>query len=599
MRGLMGLAKAPVALGTIVAATIGMAGCMTDEADQDLVDPSEEPGAEPGAGDLGPGVAADVDPVAVEEDGRPYVVRADGGRIPLLTADELLEMHAPVETTGAEAFNVFAVPPASYDLSAYQTPVKDQMDRGTCGTFATVAAIEAAYRRIHGVTLDLSEQYMFHVAKSTGVSYPRIFQYENQSSYWYGGGWPTTQYMLPTEASAPYAGYRSCPSGTTCTPLDSIPGASALVWAADPAENRVTQQQVDDFEYSPLHIPAAARNTARYGVASFSDYSATDARNTTLLETLISSNKEVIISVDTKWKTLPSGILDWDPTATGGGHVVLLIGYDRTAGYFLVKNSWGGTAPAAYLKFSYNFVRNAAYGAATVNSVVSPSSSAQAKAKWIGKWYQDHEGWRGTMVVRRITPVSNSAVRLGTYYASGSYASGHSVNGLSLDGNRGLRYYVASETENAPGTLTGQRFEADQYDWTPEHAAGTVWWGTTGEGGVRLGRSSFSMPYSNTFATSEWVGTWDVNNNGNTGVLTITSVTATSGDYVVNASLVMGGVSRTITGTVERARPTIAHFVVDGVNNYTLHYHFWEDRLASGSVTRTGVVRNGVHAVRR
>lgn len=567
----------------LVALTLGLAGC-TDE----LLDETEPSQAQ--ADDD----AVD-DPTPVEEDGRSYVLRNDGSKIPLLTREELIDTSARVDDA-TEAIIPYDLPPAAYNLSAYQTPIKDQLDRGSCGTFATVAAIEAAYKRTHGLTLDLSEQYMFHVAKSTGVSYPRIYLYENQSSYWYGGGWPTTEYMLPTEAYAPYAGYGRCPAGAACTPLDTIPGATALVWRAEPALNTVTQQQVDDFEYSPLHVPPAARNNAKYGVASFSDYGYDDARNTSLLESLIASNKEVVISVDLKWRLLPSGIYDYDSTARGGGHVFLLIGYDRAAGYFLVKNSWGGTS---YLKVSYNFLRNAAFAAATVNTVVSPSAAPQAKAKWMGKWYQDHEGWYGTLVVRRITPPSNGPVRLGTYYADGSYASGRSVNGYSIDSNTGLRLYVAAETENAPGTLTGQRFDVDQYAWNPEHAAGTTWWGTTGEGGVHLGRSYMRMPYSNTFSPGEWVGTWDLNSNGNTGVLTITSVGPTSGDYVVNATLLMGGVWRTVTGTVERARPTIAHLTVDGVNNYTLHYHFWEDRLTSGNVTRTGYVRTGVHAVRR
>ena len=563
---------------------------------------AEDPGTDPSAAeDATDSLAVPASPLTLQRaSDRAYVVRADGQRTPLLTLEELKLMPGQAKDATKDELGVSTVPPPSYDLSAYQTPVRDQLDRGTCGTFATVAAIEAAYKRTWGLTLDLSEQYMFHVAKSTGVSYPRIYLYENQSSYWYGGGWPTTQYMLPLESQAPYAGYTYCPAGASCTPLNSIPGATSLVWAPDPVDNHVTQQQVDDFEYSSLHIPPAARLAARYGVASWTDYNWVDARNTTLLETLISSNKEVVISVDLKWKYLPSGVWDYDPSGSSwGGHAFLLIGYDRVAGTFLVKNSWGGTAPAAYLRVSYNFLQNAAYGAATVNSVVNPYGAAQAKAKWIGKWYQDHEGWYGTLVVRRITPVDNSPVRLGTHYLYSSYSNGHSVNGYSQDADHGLRFYVASETENSPGSLTGQPFEVDQYDANANHAAGTVWWAPSGEGGVHLGRSYLGMPYSNTFSISEWLGTWDLSSNGTDGVLTITSVTATAGDYVVGATLVLGGISRTITGTLERSRPTIAHLLVDGVSNYTLHYHFWEDRLASGQVTRTGYVRTGAHAVRR
>lgn len=581
-------------LGAIMATSFGLAAC-TDDALDDGGDPA-------GATEAAVADDAVAALTAVHDGERVFLPRTDGGRIPMLTLEEIAQAQADAvgasAPTAAEGL-LFGPPPASHDLSAFQTPVKDQLDRGSCGTFATVGAIEAAYRRSYGLTLDLSEQYMFHVAKSTGVNYPKIYQYENQSSYWFGGGWPTTTYLLPTEVDAPYAGTNLCPAGVTCRTLASIPGASALVWEAEPSDNHVTQQQVDAFEYSPLHIPPAARNNARYGVATWTDYGATDARNTALLESLIAADREVVIAVGLNWRTRADGVLDYDATVDQGAHVFLLIGYDRAQDYFLVKNSWGGSAPSAYLKVSYAFLRNAAYGAATVNSVVNPYGAPQAKARWLGVWHQDHEGWKGQLVVRRLTPPTNSAVRLGTYYAGGSYAAGHSVNGVSIDSNRGLRFYVAAETENAPGTLTGQRFEVDQYDNQPTSAAGTVWWDATGEGGVYLGRTPLAMPYSNAFATSEWLGTWDLTHNGNRGTLTITSVTGTTGDYVVNATLLMGGSYRTVTGTVERARPTIAHLLVGGADTYTLHYHFWEDRLASGAVTRTGVARAGVHAVRR
>lgn len=587
-------ARVSGALGTILTVTVGLglAGCV-DGSTQDLHDLAD---TELDTGDH-PEVALVDDPAAVEDttpfedDGRLYVARKDGGRIPLLTREEADAMHPNLDARPAPAFYVEA--PPSYDLSAYQTPVKNQLDRGSCGSFATVAAIEAAYMRSWGLSLDLSEQYMFHVSKSTTLDYPKQYPYENQSSLWFGGGWPTDQYLLPLEVHAPYAGRVGCPAGTSCTPLLSIPGASSIRWKLS------SQKEIDDVEYSPLHIPQAARHNARYGIATYSEYGAASSRDTGFLEHLISSDKEVIVDVILKWRRQPNGIHVYDPDRDEGAHVFLLIGYNRAEDYFLVKNSWGGTAPDAYVKVSYEFLQRSSYGAATVDTVVPPSTPPQAKAKWMGRWNQDHEGWYGTLVVRRITPADNASVRFGTYYDNGSYATGHSVNGYSIDGDRGLRFYKAAETENAPGTLTGQRFDVINYDQDPLFAAGMTYWGTSSSGGARLGRSYLRMPFSNTFAVGEWTGTWDVNSNGNSAVLRIYGLTSYASYYTVNASFLMGGSYRTISGYILHSDPNTLRLTVDGVNSYVLNYHFWEDRMASGFVTRSGYARNGVHAVRR
>ena len=45
------------------------------------------------------------------------------------------------------------------DFRASQTPVKNQLDRGTCVCFASLAVIEAMLKRDTNKTIDLSEQY--------------------------------------------------------------------------------------------------------------------------------------------------------------------------------------------------------------------------------------------------------------------------------------------------------------------------------------------------------------------------------------------------------------------------------------------------------
>src|SRR5262245_2073190 len=214
-----------------------------------------------------------------------FVERTDGVRTPTVDPSffkpsaEALAGSEKVEDGGGRRL----LAPASYSLAAWQTPIRDQMDRGTCGVFAATAAIEARYRRDYGLSLDLSEQYSHHIQKSVSLSYPRYYQYENQSSYWYGAGsWTISlgaSYPLPLESEAPYTSQ----AGLDAVRL-SIPAAGALIWHPDAASNPTTQAQVDAFEYSPLYIPLSARRNARYGVSSYTLLNGAQARNTALLE---------------------------------------------------------------------------------------------------------------------------------------------------------------------------------------------------------------------------------------------------------------------------------------------------------------------------
>ncbi len=52
------------------------------------------------------------------------------------------------------------------DLRPQQTVVKSQGSRNTCITFAAVAGLEAAYKRLGYGDLDLSEEFMNHMGKT-------------------------------------------------------------------------------------------------------------------------------------------------------------------------------------------------------------------------------------------------------------------------------------------------------------------------------------------------------------------------------------------------------------------------------------------------
>jgi C1A family cysteine protease len=89
--------------------------------------------------------------------------------------------------------------PSSVDWTSVITPVKDQGNCGSCWAFATIAAIEAMYKKVKQVTYSFSEQELTDCVYGNSVN-------------GCDGGWPTKAFryvknkQILTEASYPYTG---------------------------------------------------------------------------------------------------------------------------------------------------------------------------------------------------------------------------------------------------------------------------------------------------------------------------------------------------------------------------------------------------------
>src|SRR5205807_2642678 len=112
--------------------------------------------------------------------------------------------------------------PALVDNRRFQGPIRDQGGRGTCVSFSTCAAIEAAYRRLDPIAfkdLDLSEQWANHLQKMISLAgaygsdhdsrAPGAEVRENQPGCW-GGSWDDyllrvlQKYGVPEEGAMAY-----------------------------------------------------------------------------------------------------------------------------------------------------------------------------------------------------------------------------------------------------------------------------------------------------------------------------------------------------------------------------------------------------------
>ena len=434
-------------------------------------------------------------------------------------------------------------------LAAQQTPFRAQGTRGTCYAFAACAALEASYKRKHGLNLDLSEQYAFHLNMSCEL-YPSYLTtatpHENNSSYWgFRGSSDIVDKLkraaLPDESSARYL------SGTEMSALKASTPASGKL------DDSSSQDQLDAFEYLEANVPLAARHGARYRVARVAAVPPNPRIDQ--LETILSAGHEVVADIP--------------------GHCFLLIGYDQRRRVFKVKNSWG---EGRFIDYSYD---SPILGGRYVLDVEEPDAFPQRDAFWLGRWHVDHDGHHGELVIRRTTDyrgTQGDPTKLGNYQRNGQ---SYDVNGRTLQDGQALHFWIADQSGRIqPGAAVGQEFWAYVFTRDPANAAGTTRWGGS-EYGVSLGRSEISGKPSQGFGADAWIGRWSMNHDGWRGLLQIRSAKTFAASYRGE-----DGRDLRVSGAPDASQPHILRisipFSSKHPQQFQLFGHTWENNRFSG-----------------
>jgi len=479
---------------------------------------------------------------------RPFAEIA-AGRSHLTENVEQHRRHVEVSNEMALRRGIVSVPhieiSTAVSLARWQTPFQNQQDRGTCYAFAAIAALEAAYRRKYGSSVGLSEQYAFHVNKASElfVDYmTNSLPYENNSSMWGFQGSSDiidkmARFAVPTRVDCPYL------NGSQMTALQAAtPGAGTLS----------TQEEMDALEFSERHIPTAARLACKYRVK---DYRALPPNPSVGdIQAVITAGHEVVADIP--------------------GHCFLIIGYDIARRVFLVKNSWGENA---FITWGFD---QPILGGRYILDVHPPAP--HKSAYWMGRWNVDHDGWRGTLVIRRWTDYrrgDGDATKLGNYYRDGRR---YDVNGLTYDDGQRLAFWVADTTNRIqPGQPTGQPFNSYVFSWDPVNAGGLTRWNDI-DFGVTMRRAALPpQPAMNPFDENEWLGNWSMNHDGWKGQLDIRGVRPVRASYQD-----AGGVVHRASGSVNSDHPHLLDLSIafgDHVQPFRLALSTWEKQVFAGT----------------
>ncbi|NPV90274.1 MAG: hypothetical protein HPY50_05845 [Firmicutes bacterium] len=497
-------------------------------------------------------------------------------------------------------------PEATVDWRQYQTSIKDQDGRNTCVSFAVLAAMEAAYKRLDPVkykNLDLSEQYSHLLQKMVflkDVAPSQPHYYENALGRWgysgtlYAMALFARPYSVPKEELLPYVA-----GGGSYENTHEYGDKPYL----DPDYGWLTQKDVDDVNFMDTEFPLAALDGATYGINSYSTIPWGSLTDLNYYKNVLAAGYDIAFSAN---------IMDPDPTPDDyiwnpgkkkiGGHAMLMVGYDDDRQCFIVKNSWGydSILENGFTLFSYDWVTAGHITeAGYITSVITnPNEYTRPEQRFLGRWKMDNDGWKGTLDIYHVPgffqndwpredKFGTSDKRIGTYYDDQGKA--YRVNG-SIEGNR-IEFFIDFDQPNLKfDEVRGKRFIGYLFGWEPTLMAGTMASDGQPYGFYATKEDYFSGAGAagDGIKPSDFAGVWDMDHDGWKGTLTIYSVDSSN---KINASYqTREGKTLAVTGYVTEGRRLMMDIAFGGNSPQPFSgiMFSWEKGIMTGSTPEGG-----------
>ena len=502
--------------------------------------------------------------------------------------DRLPPRREPAPTSGPIGFCTSAMSPAPRPVSLVhnQTRIKNQCDRNTCWVFAAVAALEAYYKREHGLNLSLSEQFLYHVFTTSEVlnDYYTYSGYPQETKCALSdrlGSSAVIKFMevipLPLEQDCPYM------------TLAQIRQLSSTRYEIDVS----SQTDMDAVEWSEAYVPRKAYLNARYRVLESENVWSKDKdyRFTLICEKL---KKGFEICADFKLKSIiRDGVFDYDSDWKNqpkvGRHAMLIVGYDLNEDIFLLKNSWGGSE---FTRATTLFIRKCYKSGFVILNATHPDRNDFKRQRWLGIWNFNNDGWTGKAHIRRYFQMGvdyGKPFKMGTLYLD-SNSQVRDLIAVFDDDDRVRLFQGESHVRIRPGnTLPEFTFAINMFTWEPMHAGGYgVWSGMSF--GVFMSKSPIVCKYGNNFNVNKWIGRWWMNNDGWHGWLTIHNHNGQS----ISASYEPVNSGRTVLavwGEPGREKWQIELFIKNEMDTtkFVLFFHTWTQNLFSGYTVWEGM----------